>query len=72
MAGQEKGGDQVGEDELYVASGGSMTHVPGGGEVFFRLGVVFLEELDDADVVLERDDVGSGKGFEGWHVRSGS
>ena len=49
-----------------------MAHVPGGGQVFFRLGVVFFEELDDADVVLEGDDVGSGKAVEGWHVRSGS
>ena len=72
MAGQEKGGDQIGEDQLDVASGGPMAHVPGGGQIFFRLSVIFFEELDDANVVLEGHDVGPGKGFESWHVRSRS
>ena len=45
-----------------------MAHVPGGRQVLFRLNVVFLEELDDAYVVLEGDDVGFGKGVEDWHV----
>ena len=69
MAGQEEGGDQVGEDEFDVAGRGPVTHVPGRGEVFFRLGIVFFQELDYADVVFEGDDVGIGEGFEGWHVR---
>ena len=71
MAGQEEGGDQVGEDELDVASGGPVAHVPGRGQVFFRLGVVFFEESDDADVVLEGDNVRLGEGFEGRHVGPG-
>lgn len=72
MAGEEEGGDQVGEDELDVAGRGSVAHVPGRGQVFFRLGVVFFQELDDADVVFEGDDVGFGEGLEGWHVGSRS
>lgn len=30
--------------------------------------VVFLEEEDDSDIVLKRDDVGLWKGFERGHV----
>lgn len=48
-----------------------MAHVPGGGQVFLCLVVVFFEESNDADVVFEGDDVGSGEGFEGWHVGFG-
>ena len=44
--------------------------MPSSGQVFFRLGVVFFQELDDTDVVFEGDDVGVGEGFEGWHVCS--
>ena len=29
LTGQEEGGDQVGEDEFDVASGGPVAHVPG-------------------------------------------
>lgn len=46
--------------------------MPGGRQVLFRLGVVFFQELDDADVVFEGDDVGFGEGLEGGHVGSRS
>ena len=61
MASQEEGGDQVGEDEVDVAGRGPVAHVPGRGQVFLCLGVVFFQELDDADVVFEGDDVGVGE-----------
>lgn len=68
--GKEKSGDQVGEYQLDIVSGGSIAHVPGRDQVFFCLGVVFFQELDDANIVLEGDYVRSWEGFEGGHVCS--
>lgn len=73
VRGEQAAGDEVGQDEgaVLVGEGHGWTEVVGVGEVAFGPGVVFVEEGDDADVVVEGDLVGFGEEGEVGEVGCG-
>lgn len=64
----DMGGNEVGKNLLTVPQRVFVTKIQCLRKVFFRLSVIFLEEVDDSSVVLESASLGFGEKVEFWKV----